>query len=453
MLEPWKILLDGDHTEAVWAEITRHAEGLPAERLEVLRDDLRGWAGKRPMPERWWRESRRGEHHPWHALCDHYVLWHPRIGPDDDDDVDPPEGEPDLEHGVATGAVSPDLRWLVLAAEPEGDRRGGDIGLWDTAAGSWRPMSASGHDDRLSAHDVRFSPDGSLVAIGMRAGGDRIRLAVWRTDDSELLWSAGPGEADDTDPWRFDPRDGSKVVVAFSGDGRRLVSVDIVAAEAGKGRVVVVESETGEVRFGAAARVHGSPVLDHTGERLAYLGQDGNLVVQAVASGEILVDHPIGGPTDEPADRPTGGLTGRLTCGLTGGPTDEHKREPTGRPTRSLTQWLAGGLAFSPDGGTLAIGGEGAVGLFRFETGELEHFESSGERADVLWPRQGLRVVHHEGDRVTVTSGVEGEVLWSSRPEDLHSFTPAGTELVTTRLGPGGGETTVWFPRDPGTQI
>lgn len=409
MLEQWKILLDGDHTETVWEEITRLAEGLPAERLDVLRDDLRGWTGKRAMPERWWRESRRGDHHPWHALADHYVLWRPGIHLDDDDAA-AAEDEPHLEHGVVTAAVSSDLRWLVVAGEREGDHGGGDAGLWDIDAGSWRPLLISGADHRFSAgtaYDVEFSPDGSLVAIGMNTGGDRVRLGVWRTGDSELLWSAGPG--DEADPWRFDPRDGSEVVVAFSGDGRRLVGVDKVAADAGQGRVVVVEAETGDVLFSAGAHLHGPPVLDHTGERLAYLGQEGNLVVRAVPSGEVLVDRPVGES--------------------------------------------AAGPAFAPDGGTLAVGGEGAVALFHFGTAELERFEVSGERAAVRWTPQGLRVIHREGRRVTVTAGVDGEVLWSGRPEGLSSFTRAGTALITTRTGPNGGETAIWFLRAPETGI
>ncbi|RSN68109.1 WD40 repeat domain-containing protein [Actinomadura sp. WAC 06369] len=316
--------------------------------------------------------------------------------------VDEPDERPDFSSGIVAVAASPDLERVAMTTASQGNTESGRFTLFETETGTryWRDLE---EERRFvgDGHEIAFSPDGSLVAV---AASTDLKVVVWRTDGMTVAWSAGADPA-----WG----DGTLFTgVRFSGDGRRVVAVsgrpwEPEPDEAVPARVVVAEAGTGAVVFAETVRVRGGADLDHRGERLAYLGADGRVVIRDVSSGEVVAEHRSGVPG------------ARL-------------------------------LAFSDDGGAVAVGGDGAAEVIRTATGASRGIPITGTCLAVAWSARGLRVLAADDDRAAVVDA-EGRVLWERYMDDapllLAAFTHDGRVMVT--LDPDATEVVGWFFPNP----
>ncbi|MDG9716401.1 trypsin-like peptidase domain-containing protein [Streptomyces sp. DH24] len=263
----------------------------------------------------------------------------------------------------------------------------GKVLLWDVASGKRKESLPTSH--RGLVRSVAFAPDGKTLAVG----GD---------DDRVRLWDVAAGR------WRRElATDGGWVwAVAFSPDGETLAS-------GGQG---------GGVRFWDTASGRG------WGSSGAHDGE-----VQSVAfsrDGKVLASTS--------ADSPEDGRI-RLWDVSTGRQRD-----------RSLTHrgGQVSSVAFSPDGKTLAGGGEdGRVRLWDVASGR--------QRDDPLPPGGKVRTVAFSPDGTTLASGGDdgrvqlwdvasgrrvGSTLVHGSPVSSVAFSPDGETLA----GGGGGTVRLW---------
>ncbi|MET8387736.1 WD40 repeat domain-containing protein [Streptosporangium canum] len=405
MIELWRAMAgDGREFEA-WDVITRHAEVLPEDEVRALIEDLAGWPGRRPMPHHWWERCSRGEWAPYFLLADHRVLY------GDFDTramVENKPYDPDAHEAFyGTSAVddegffgefnaigtSPDLRWTALVSAAEGNTSNGGLEVFDAETGAWETddVQADDHHYIGQGEDVAVSLDGSLVAA---AGRFDQQVIVWRVPGPERLWAAGS--------WRTGTEKAGYSHIGFSGDGKLIVAVSSASPcdETAERHVVVADAETGDVTFTTATVVAGRAVLDHSGTRLALIGPDGDVLVYRLPDGELVARH------------------------------------------RTVLPG-ADALALSPEGDTVAVGGDGGMELLGRSTGRVP---AEGTCQAMTWSPDGRRALFTSEEAATVIDG-QGRVLWTRRMEDpsllLSAFTPGGHMLLTVETYPA--EITAWF--------
>jgi hypothetical protein len=402
VIERWQEMAGDGRSFEAWDELTRHAENL-SEEVRALIEDLADWPGRRPMPYRWCERRSRGEWAPYFLLADHHVL-HGDFETRSMDDFEP--YDPDAyEEFFGTAAMddegflsefnavgtSPDMRWTALVSVGEGNSSSGDLKVFDARTGSWDFADVEDDHSIGWGEDVALSPDGSLVAVAGRF--DR-QVIVWRLPGLERLWSAGS--------WRTGTEGAGYSHIGFSGDGKRVVAVSTAFPwdETEERHVVVADAETGDVVFTTAATVGGHAVLDRSGTRLALIGPDGDVQTYRLRDGEIVA---------------------RYRTGLLG----------------------AGALALSPEGDTVAVGGDGGMELLGGASGRVP---AEGACRAVIWTPDGPRALFTSEEAATVIDG-RGRVLWTRRMEDprflVAAFAPGGDTLVTVETYPA--EITAWF--------
>ncbi|MEV5568617.1 WD40 repeat domain-containing protein [Spirillospora sp. NPDC052269] len=335
------------------------------------------------------------------ALSDHRVLYVDPDWLDDPDahgveDVDT-DDQPDFGSGVHAVAASSDLSRFALTTSSQGNSESGQACFFDVASSAWhwreldegRPFIGDGEQ-------IAFSPDGSLVAV---ATSTDMKAIVWRTADMSMAWSAEPGPA-----WGHVPRRGQTedvrptglfTHIAFSGDGRSVVATGgspwtPEPIETPTERIVVAEASTGEVVYAADVPIRGGAILDQTGETLAHIGLDDEIVVQDLPSGAVAHRH----PSEVPGARV---------------------------------------LAYSPDAGAVAVGGDGVVQVVQLRDGASPGIQlGEGTTCTAMhWSPNGLRILVEDDEHATVLDA-DNHTLWT-RPKDhlAAAFTPDGRTLVT----------------------
>ncbi|MET8051372.1 WD40 repeat domain-containing serine/threonine-protein kinase [Streptosporangium sp. NPDC005286] len=383
--------------------------------------------------------------------------------------------------GFLPVAISPDGRTIVNAAFDQA-RTEWRAELWDVASGT---RSAGKFTPTRSIPRFAFSADGRFLAYSDAEGA---RVTLWRVSDRrELARYPLPGLGSVTP--RFGPEDRT---LRLLGDWGSVLTLDIDAythpllSGAGghdavfspDGRVMAVEG-SGEVRLwdtalrrplGDPLRVPGDDLTnDHLARAAATFSKDGKTLVVGygtmvsvwqVSTRRMLASFPyseqkprtdaVVGPyqydgIEELALSPDGrtlAATFYLTCGECAEPLGALALWdlPSGRPIRLIEQqnvvrsgmpalFGRAGLAFLPDGRTLAVGSLGAVGLMDVASGKLVNRPSGAADSN--------SVVAVSPDGATVATGEEnGQIkLWNARTWQrlgpvLVGHTGAVTDLV-----------------------
>jgi WD40 repeat protein len=286
-----------------------------------------------------------------------------------------PTLKPPQRHGVTQVYVSPDGRKLVALEQPSyapGERNADRAVLWDTRTATSKPL---GGGYAMAA----FTPDSERFALCLSDFERQTAvLKLFRADGTELADLAAV-----TGVRLLWPR--------FSADGRRLAAVQAVGSGVQPGSLRVwdlsARKELATSPFRGPFPFTGLAIAPD-GRRLAAIDYKGGVRVWDVATGKAVVEKSFGdavqfwhlalapdgrrlavlgqpawdrkqftGPPD-PLDLPQPRV---FLFDLTDAAAEPevvicphgHQLGPTG-----------GGLAFSPDGRTLAVGGTGAVHLF-----------------------------------------------------------------------------------------
>jgi WD40 repeat protein/energy-coupling factor transporter ATP-binding protein EcfA2 len=246
---------------------------------------------------------------------------------------------PSVAGGVMAGAaISPDGRRLAAVLTTES---GSSIVLWDIAT---RMIVKTAAAERATAGAVAFSPDGRLVAV---AGTEEVVL--WDVERQDTARRLGLPHT----RWFFNGP--GPTGLAFSPDGHRLAAggwgvavwdmqhpldpvfasrpvwVSSVAFSADGATVAAGDSDGGIDRFGLRPSLRPWQVLprltDHTRAVLAVRFNRQGLLASSAEDGTVLLYD----------------VAGKLVA-------DTRQRDQ-----------LGSGLAFSPDGGSLAVGARDAT--------------------------------------------------------------------------------------------
>jgi WD40 repeat protein/tRNA A-37 threonylcarbamoyl transferase component Bud32 len=212
--------------------------------------------------------------------------------------------------------------------------------------------------EALDGYPARFSPDGRLIAVGLRAKGIQLR-------DANSLSPVGAPLV---------PTAGEVAALAFSRDGRTL------AAVTQNGMATVWDTRSRSLRRGPFR-------VDRTSANGVSISADGTMIATAGADGAELWDLATGdslghiGDYSAPGDiafAPTGSLVAFVRDGyLAGGGGDIEVWDATRRIriTKILVEAVGAfgwAIAFSPDGRTIATGGlDRLVHLWDARTGKL----------------------------------------------------------------------------------
>ncbi|WP_395298044.1 helix-turn-helix domain-containing protein [Kitasatospora hibisci] len=232
---------------------------------------------------------------------------------------------PGFTLGVNGLAISPDGR-LVATGDSQGQ-----VALWD-AHTTARVAELQGHDVGAPVQDVRFSPDGSLLAVTVTRK-EGLRILLWRVGDRQRLPSPVMPQSSPT---------GTSAAkrLAFSRDGALLAAASSDAAPPGHGCVWVWRTDAG-----AAPPVR--TLTGHTGVVQGVAFGPGHLLASASTDGDVLV-------------RDLGDVDGLRN-------TDPSRAPEGGARTVFAGQAPAPkSVAFAADGRLLAVGGDrGHIRLWR----------------------------------------------------------------------------------------
>jgi WD40 repeat protein len=267
-----------------------------------------------------------------------------------------------------------------VAFSPDGDQvvscsLDGTVRVWDGT-----PLSAAPRpgERTLRGHTA------AILSVAFRPGADpsdRIVLASASRDETVRFWNPATGDTTAVLRGHAGPVYG----VAFSRDGRRIVTTDF------SGAIKVWDADTGkEVRtfHGTVARSALSP----DGKRLAFTGQAGTVQVRDVDTGDEVL---------APFDTYAG-------------------------PVMSLT--------FSPDGKRLATSGwDGSAALWDAGTGRRLH-SLTGHRHNVMTIEFSA-----DGTRLVTASWDKTVKLWDAATgKEIRTFVGHGDQVLGATLSPDG---------------
>jgi WD40 repeat protein len=228
----------------------------------------------------------------------------------------------ELADGYSMAAFAPGGQTFALATS-DMEKGGGRIRLFDALTG--RELAVLADLPKSNIYYTTFSPDGRRVAAEVREAGDPAStVRVWDAASGKEVATLRPGEPT------------ALLTPAFSPDGRFVTAIGHTGAG------YVWDATTGRV------------LLRHSfGEK----GYTGDVAVSpngrwAAAVGTPGVNAADFGRDPDPADLPQPLV---VLYDLTDGKPIETLVCPPGIPGRAR---------FSPDGGTLAVGGSGGVHLF-----------------------------------------------------------------------------------------
>ncbi len=214
---------------------------------------------------------------------------------------------------------------------------------------------------------IEYSPDGSRIAVGRTDG----RTQIFELESGESLGpplAANASEIND---------------VSFSADGRLL-------ATAGLDRTGALWRLDGNRAIGTVFRGQSGPITEAAytpdGAQVLTAGTDGSVAARDPETGSIARRFHLGGEVLSTVVSPDGST---LAAGGTAGrvslwPIDDPSAEPI---SIDLDRSWAQQVAFSPDGGQLAIAVDGARGAWEFGNGGHVRFvdpTTGAETADRL---------------------------------------------------------------------
>jgi RNA polymerase sigma factor (sigma-70 family) len=371
--------------------------------------------------------------------------------------------------GLATGAaegvaLSPDGKWSAAAGK-DGTvvirdlRSGREVRRWATDQGPVRDLAfspdgtllASGADESVRVWDVatgteRLPTEGHLGPVtAVAVSPDGKRVASGSADRTVRLWDRVTGRK----LARWTGHASDVLAVAFAGDGRTVCS----CGADGSVRTwdAATHQELGRARLAGPEfdRPADRPVAFSRTGAVAVAAGPGSLAAWDVATGKLLQRWKVEGP-GRPAATTVGGVAvsgdGRRAAASTFDGPVRVWDVTTGRETASFQPgypWWVGGLAFSPDGNTLAVIGGGLVGLWDATTGK-EVGLVAGRRPDAnaLAPGPGPRGGRRTGGAVSFSP--DGRLLAAADPfgpvrlwdvptrQELHSYAPPGTVFAFT---------------------
>ena len=286
---------------------------------------------------------------------------------------------------VTSLAFSPDSKTLASGSEDK------TVKLWDAATGK-ELATLKGHTSHVSA--VAFSPDGKTLASGSY-------------DKTVKLWDVATGKELPA-PLKGDT--GVVTALAFSPDGKRLASGKWGNLRGSE--IKLWDMATGKelITLRAYAPYNNSLGFSPEGKTLVSANGRGAVLLWDVATGKevaTLKGHP-GGEVMAVAVSPDGKRVASaawLTIKLWD--------VATGKELDTLKGFKVKSVAFSPDGKTLAAGGEGPwVRLFDVPTGKVKATLENGEDASRSW-------VAFSPDGKTLATGgsADGRIkLWDLSP-------------------------------------
>jgi WD40 repeat protein/tetratricopeptide (TPR) repeat protein len=268
--------------------------------------------------------------------------------------------------GASAFAISPDEKWLATDKKSEA----GPILLYELRTGKidgewW------GHTD--SIRGLTFSPDGLTVASGCDGDGT---VKLWN-----VVRSPAGARADDPPSQRVN-------AVVFSADGGTLFS----SGNDHTVRIHDVKARVERACLRGHSAVVGGLALSGDGQTLASAARDGTVRLWDAATGRPRAVLQAGAD----AYCVAWGPGGRLAAGTAGGvklwAAPGGKAETLPESTRPAL-----GLAFSPDGGVLAVGEKNVIRLY-----------------DVAQRRQRAVLTAHDDWIAALVFTIDGKRLFSA---------------------------------------
>jgi WD40 repeat protein/tRNA A-37 threonylcarbamoyl transferase component Bud32 len=334
---------------------------------------------------------------------------------------------------------SPDGETLYTASSD------GTAIAWDVGGdrGLGRPFTFThdrAFDPIFDRHPGRFSPDGQLIAVGLKEEG----IGLW--DATDLTPTGAP----------LTDTGGEVKALAFSPDGKTLVAVTT------SGMATVWEMDSRSLLQGPFA-VDSLPVLGvsfSADGTMFATAAGGGVKLWSVASGAALGSVGDGSSAGDVAFSPTGSLVALVregwdpkTFSFRGGGNAEIWDVALRSPIATLQIDPAGqggyAIAFSPDGLTLATGGiDPLVHVWDVRTGELiRELDQGAAGAETLKFSPGGRILAVSGFEPIaslwdVASGTQiGPGLTAGSRRAMLDLSPDGRRLLMTL---GNGQGAVW---------
>jgi WD40 repeat protein/tetratricopeptide (TPR) repeat protein len=310
--------------------------------------------------------------------------------------------------GLTSLAFSPDGSRLATNSMADNSVR-----LWDARTGV-ALLELKGHNERVLG--VAFSPDGTRVAT---AGKDKIAR----------VWDSRTGAA----PLELRGHTGVVYSSVFSPDGTRIATGDM------DGTVLLWDARTGALL--REIKIPDGPVsLAFSANDIVATGSANNVQLWDARTGALQREFKMDAKTIEGLAFSPDGT--RLACAC-GSPKTRIWDVQTGATLLELDTGM-GCVAFSPDGRRVVTGSEGKSARLWDAQHGTQLLELKGHTGPVLcvaFSPDGRRVATGSRDGIARLWDAEsGETLLELlHPRQLSgvAFSPDGTRLGTTNIGPG----------------